>query len=211
MTSNHIVGTKYISSTLPISLCVLGVLAVISFVFCLPTLHAQDDSAVLYPGTYQAEDARIKLPDDAQIITVEGADGGQAVDTTRLDLKYVGTEVIVKWQGDSPVISGDCQIVQPGRTQPARDGWRYSRFQLWPVGLELVFDLHTLGTTVNIGTENPCLWVMNTSNETMRVDSITVLDSTFEMVFPFTAAVAITLGMTLFVVISALRERRSNR
>ncbi len=39
-------------------------------------------------------------------------------------------------------------------------------------------------------------------------DSITVLDRTFENTFPYIAAIGITLGMTLFVVIAALWERR---
>jgi polysaccharide biosynthesis protein PslG len=40
-----------------------------------------------------------------------------------------------------------------------------------------------------------------------QFDSITVLDRSFENVFPYIAAIGITLGMTLFVVGSALRER----
>jgi hypothetical protein len=48
-------------------------------------------------------------------------------------------------------------------------------------------------------------------NAYYQFDSITVLDRTAENLFPYIAAVGITLGMTLFVVGSALRERWSNR
>jgi hypothetical protein len=42
----------------------------------------------------------------------------------------------------------------------------------------------------------------------LTLDSITVLDRTFENVFPLAASVAIAVGMTLWVVASALRARR---
>ena len=171
------------------------------------SLHAQDDSTILYPGTYQAEDARINT--DAKIVEAEGADGGQAVDTTYLGFDHQGSDFIVKWQGESPIIDGDCGIILPRNTPVTADGWRYSHFSSLIAVLsgKDYFHMHTLSNANKIGSENPCLWLGSRSDETIRIDSITIIDRTFERSFPFIAAVGITLGMTLFVVITALRER----
>ncbi|MFN8371783.1 MAG: cellulase family glycosylhydrolase [Anaerolineae bacterium] len=59
--------------------------------------------AVLYPGVYQAEDWRVTLADDAQVREVEGAQFGQAVDTTSVEFTASGTSVMVQWYGEVPV------------------------------------------------------------------------------------------------------------
>ena len=231
MSSNHIVGTRYISSA-PHTRLIFGILTVILSAFFLGfrNLYAQEDSTILYPGTYQAEDAQVRLPEDAKIVNVEGAEFGKVVEGYNgLDFAAYGTDIIVRWKNpflDGKVTGNNTPFRFPGDTLgtkvialimagvghddgklivisriPTRlddNGWFTSTLAHATVAQEFYIQLYQGG----VGAAKP---------DALQIDSITVLDRTFENIFPYIAAIGITIGMTLFVVMSALRERWSNR
>jgi len=151
---------------------------------------------VLYPGVHQAEDWRIKLSDDTNIEDWEGAEFGQYLDTTEIDFTAHGTDVIVWLEGSDPPpefeVNGEKFLASNSNTVlVSRDGWTWYQTQF----------AHSLVSQ----TYRVRIYGFQGSN--FVIDSITVLDRSFQNVFPFVAAVGIALGMTLFVVGSALRER----
>jgi hypothetical protein len=52
-------------------------------------------------------------------------------------------------------------------------------------------------------------FIGDSSGTCFEFDSITVIDRTYENVFPYAAAIGIAIGMTLLVIVRALRERRA--
>jgi hypothetical protein len=186
--------------------------------FCVTfPLFAEDEATVLYPGVYQAEDGAVNRPGVSWGVRPDGAQFGEAVEADVLNFTAFGTDVWIRIRRgialftpqDNPdytavltsalesdayaelcdSFSGHCA---PSTFAAPRDnGWVEMRIAHSATPERHSFRLATLFTNV-------------------QLDSITVLDRSFENVFPYAAAILITLGMTLFVVISALRERWSN-
>ncbi|MBZ0286056.1 MAG: hypothetical protein K8I30_00470 [Anaerolineae bacterium] len=186
----------------------------VGVLLCVVPVHAQDESAVLYPGTYQAEAGAVERPGVSWVVTPAGAESGGAVEADVLTFATYGTDVSIRIRRgialSSPQDNPDYTAVltSPLETDayielcesfsgycapstfaaPGDDGWVMLRIVHSITPERHSFRLGTLFTNV-------------------QLDSITVLDRTFENTFPYIAAIGITIGMTLFVVISALRER----
>ncbi len=220
-------------------------LAIISLIISLLLvafpLTAQDESTVLFPGTYQAEDARITLPVEATIIDIDGAEFGKAVQfgktvqTGSAIFTARGTDIIVRWKNPylaGNVVGENVLIQLPMDTLWMRDNFRVITF-FTRENENLVVDSNVLSRTgdngwidtiivhstfpqdLHIDLSEAHAGPKITSEDgivphdpyPLQIDSITVLDRSFQNIFPYAAAILITLGMTLFVVISALRER----
>jgi polysaccharide biosynthesis protein PslG len=179
---------------------------------------------VLFPGVHQAEDWRVKLPDDAKVVDVEGAEFKKAVEykddifkdigkptefenkSKSIEFKATGTEVKLKFMTDQRTILYISVDGIPIRNPDEKYYTRYSHFyspdhQWSEISLHSSLTSETHDFVIKMG----FVWsgYMDAS-----FDSITVVDRTFENVYPYAAGVAIAVGMTLFVLVSALRERR---
>ncbi len=212
-------------------------IAILCLAALLSTVFAQDQNTTLMPGVYQAEDSRVKLPDDAKVVNAGGAEFGKAVKAKTVDAVVNGTDVILRWKSASIVVlrydnnllifpetylalplsvggpvraitfgSSDSHrnfiVISPHSMRVDKNGWVNALIHLGTVSRQTEIQL---ADTVEHRTSNFPVGLLYGSS---WVDSITVVDRTFENVYPYTAAVAIGVGMLLFVVISALRERR---
>jgi polysaccharide biosynthesis protein PslG len=188
---------------------------------------------VLYPGVHQAEDWRVKLPDDAEIVDAEGAEFGKAVEAlNHFSFTAYGTDVIIRWQGDggnSPygrVQRNEGAISFPGDTfyeYPlmtifvipffdnegeryfmSRDGAKWRTDETGWINQTIIHsnlpDKFDVEFASGVG-GNPL------PPPKLRIDSITVVDRTFQNVAPLAAGVLIFVGMFVYVVVSSLRAR----
>lgn len=148
----------------------------------------------LYMGTHQADDNwAVTLSDTAQVVDVEGAQFGQAVETDSLSFTAQGTEVVVRWLGDTPPqIERDGQIIQPNNTEDA-DGWNR---------LIVAQSLTPQAVHLRLSSETPFM-----------VDAISVYNRTLVNLYPLVAS-GLAIGLVaLYVVGSAIvtrvRQRRA--
>jgi hypothetical protein len=152
---------------------------------------------VLYPGVHQAEDWRITLPDDAQRVERSGAKLGEAVLTTEATFTTTGTAVWLRWRGGGEVIEverdGVNTLAGGHCTHPLAD----DEWHLTVLCSSLASQRHTFHI-VPVVEDDP-----------LYLDTITVLDRTYENLYPLIAGVIIGVGMLVGVVLRALRERRS--
>ena len=148
---------------------------------------------VLYPGVHQAEDWRVKPGDNTKIVDVDEAEFGKAVEGNEvITFTAYGTDLIVRWhieENKRLAVLGTDENPIKLVLNASSNTWTESRVPFSFVAKQQFIDF----TSQNY--------------VTYTIDSITILDRTFENLFPYIAAIGIALGMTLFVVISALRER----
>ena len=147
----------------------------------------------LYPGVHQVEDNwAVTLPDDAQIIDADGAQFGTAVETSEVSFDAYGTDVVLRWRGDSTLhFESSGQPIEPASSSTSDDGW------------------HTTMMTQSLTAQQFSLHV---SSETPFVlDSVTVYNRSITNLFPLVGGLVIGAGMVLYVVISAVVARRSGR
>jgi hypothetical protein len=151
---------------------------------------------VLYPGIYQAEHWAITLPDDAQVIERPGARLGEAVQTTAVTFTTYGTAVWLRWRGGGDVLEverdGENTLAGGHCTHPLSD----DEWHLTELCSSLLPQPHTF-RVVPVAADDP-----------LYIDSITVLDRTYENLFGPVAAVVIGLGMLVWVMLRALAERK---
>jgi polysaccharide biosynthesis protein PslG len=144
---------------------------------------------VLYPGVHQAEHWAITLPADAEILAVDGAQFGQAMRTRSIGFTvYSHHDLWVRWRWESELPTGELF-----NTASDLDGWYITRMparEFFPAG-------HPVPTQLGDDQTLPFL-----------VDSITVIGRTYENLFGPAAALLIGVGMLVWVVFRALRERR---
>jgi hypothetical protein len=144
---------------------------------------------VLYPGVHQAEHWAITLPDGAEVVEAEGTAFGLAVRTNQINYTvYSHHDLVLRWQPDNQPLTGDLF-----NTHVDSDGWYITRMpapEFFPAG-------HTVPT--QLGDD----W-----NPLMLVDSLTVIDRTYERLFGPVAALVVGVAMLALVVIRALWERK---
>jgi polysaccharide biosynthesis protein PslG len=160
---------------------------------------------VLYPGVHQTEDWGVTLPDDGKIVYAEGAEFGKAIESLGIGFVAHGTDVAIRWRGTGRlyVIIGSDQNIEIFSPSPDASGWTTTSI---PISFPAVNK--NLCITTSIPSVPSSRFICeNRFGVDTPFDSITVLDRTFQNVFPYAAAIGISLGMTVFVVISALRER----
>jgi hypothetical protein len=142
----------------------------------------------LYPGVHQAEHWAITLPDDAEIVESEGAMFGKAVRTNQIGYTvYSHHDLVLRWRPDSDLPEGDML-----NTHIDSDGWYITRMP----AREFVPAAHTVAAQLGDDGTGP-----------MLVDSLTVIDRTYENLFGLAAALVIGVGMLALAVVRALWER----
>jgi hypothetical protein len=167
--------------------------------------YIHNQRPVLYAGVHQAQDWIVWRPDNAQVDDGNHAEFDQYVSASDVIFTTHGTDVIVRWQG-SPVdvyIDSPGGLLQTARIFPvieSQSGSSQNHAQTGEAGWQYSTVIHS--------TRAQEYSIRLSVNEGFWLDSITVLDRTFENVFPLAAGAAIAVGMTLWVVASALRARR---
>lgn len=144
----------------------------------------------LYPGVHQAEHWAVNLAATSRIHAGNQAEFNQYVSTSEATFYARGTDVIIRWAGFDPPptieINGNPSTVWFADTS-SRDGWYHSR-----VTLSLL----------------PQTTQIRLSGNNFILDSITVLDRTFQNVYPLAAGMFVFAGMLVYVVVSAWRARQ---
>jgi polysaccharide biosynthesis protein PslG len=158
---------------------------------------------VLYPGVHQAEDWRVKLSDDAKTSPISDAEFGKVVVDHHIEFNVYATDVAIRWFGITSIdaTAGD-QIYHLFDTDAFKSfdnlpGKIYSVGKSWQEA--------TIHLSITAGLNHI---VLDSAENPLQIDSITVVDRTFENVYPYAAGAAGAVGMLVFVVVSALRERR---
>lgn len=153
---------------------------------------------VLYPGVHQAEDWRLYSNNKKDVEDVAGAEFGKAVmmdSDTGTGTCVFGTDMRVRWR---PIETAESESNQ----------WMETLIHLGSIAyfhpIEVGHD------TLTAWADNCRRGIINVGDtgSSIYLDSITVVDRTYENIFPYVAAVITLVGMTLFVVISAWWERR---
>lgn len=159
----------------------------------LPIYHAMQNfianqTPVLYRGVHQADQHwAIDAAPETDTVESPAAQFGAAARTTGLDFSAHGTQITIRWQGESLAVRVDGAPVS-GRTSALADGWQH--------------------TTVSLGRGADSHRLSLTADSSILVDSITVRDRTIANWLPFIVA-AITGIVTLAAVlvdIAASRE-----
>lgn len=154
----------------------------------------------LYAGVHQAEDWAVTKSDDAQsnkasIIKVEDAQFGQAVETNEVFITAYGTDVMIRIKNNTTLSDPTIALSSLG-TIPPNMKWNEV-----PVAKSFTPTTHKIYLASFQG---------DSTGEPFQIDSITVLDRTVQNILPLAAGALIALGMTLYVIISALLERKKS-
>jgi polysaccharide biosynthesis protein PslG len=160
----------------------------------LPVYHSMRDyittlTPTLYKGVHQA-DAHWAIHAGPTSTTVddESAQFGRALTAESLAFTASGTHIVLRWHGNSPIdITVDDETIT--LTPDEMSGWRRST-------------IHTSLTprTVSVQLNGP-----------IQVDSITVLDRTFENVFPLLTAGFVLVFMLVLSLVVGWRSRKETR
>jgi hypothetical protein len=114
-------------------------------------------------------------------------------------LVYNATDILIRWKGETSLalsmdygrgVSLRLAVLEPDSQPQDPDGWNTSHYPLFN------------------SAQNLHLYIESRDNKEFLLDSITVLDRTYQNLAPLVGVAAIAVGMTLFVIFSALRERR---
>jgi hypothetical protein len=156
-------------------------------------IHSQ--TPTLYTGVHQAEDWRITLPSDAIVYkNAPEADFGRYVHTREVSFIAYGTDIIVRWEGETPPeVEVDNEKSSYWISHSMYEG-SSSRFQSTLVHSFL--------------TQNYQVHISGFGESSIAIYAITILDRSFENIFPL-AAVGVALAVfALWVIVRAWQERR---
>ncbi len=204
----------------------------------LPIYYSMQDyiaqSSVLYQGVHQAEHWTVESPDSAEIIKVDGAQFGDAVETESLTFTVHGADVYLRWRSDVPLlveVGDEYLLLSPHYDedldyQLMNSGYSEALQQVMP--RESVYRPPEAGKNIFKGdvTRGEDGWLESivmrsssprtndislsspyTEGTLFTIDSITVINRGFEDVFPL-AAVGAALGLfVLVVLVIAVRKR----
>lgn len=97
--------------------------------------YTQSMTPTLYRGVHQADHWALTVPDDAQIVTVDGAQFDEAVQTQQATFVANGTELALRWQdGTRVTVYRDDEVVETLLSNDAAtytdDGWHVARMRL---------------------------------------------------------------------------------
>ncbi len=152
---------------------------------------------VLYPGVYQAEHWAVSHADDVQTQNSEQSQFGQFLTTTEAEFSAWATDVIVQMAGSEPPpsaeVNGESFLFSASNTSSLEQaGWYRVHFVK-----SLLPQTHRIR-------------MLGFGEGSFSIDSITVLDRTYENLFPLVAGAAIFAGMLAWIIGSALwaRSRR---
>jgi hypothetical protein len=139
----------------------------------------------LYQGVHQVDNHWAIDSTGAQVVTVDSAQFGRAIETTYTAFTSVGTDVIVRWKGNGFTIKF-CDASTNTYTSEY-DGWNITTIH---------HSQRAQIKSINILADTPIL-----------IDSITVLDRTSKNLFPYYIGVLIGSFMLILAVWNGLRER----
>lgn len=147
---------------------------------------------VLHRGVHQAEHWAVQSDAGAAHIPAEGAQFGQAVQTAAVFFHARGTHVLIRWGGETPPavrVNGE-SIPQP--VAGAGEGWHSAVVARSTLAQDYAVDLFAAAG----------------ADSTFTLDSITVLDRTYQNVAPL-AVILLTGGAGLMLALrDILRGRR---
>lgn len=162
----------------------------------LPVYEAMRDyitslTPTLYRGIHQANDNwALTLPESAVTVESDGAQFSRAVQTSELSFVAQGTDVSVRWRGDStPQFERDGSLSQPTRVASSEDGWK-------------MMQLHQSLTPQQVS-------IRLFSNTPFEVDSIAVYDRALTNLYPLVAGGLGLAGVFVYIMTSALHKRYS--
>ncbi|MBZ0289848.1 MAG: hypothetical protein K8I30_19655 [Anaerolineae bacterium] len=142
---------------------------------------------VLYPGVHQAEHWAVQHPDSAEVQPAAGAQFDHALQTEVATFTTTGTAVEIRWSGS---VSVEMDGVGLGTFTSAET----SDWQRVTLHTSLFPEKHTFHVFSEDGA--------------FHLDTITVLDRTYQNGYPLAAGALIFVGMMVYVVVSAWRARR---
>jgi polysaccharide biosynthesis protein PslG len=195
--------------------------------------YIHNQTPVLYAGVHQAEGWGVTSSSQVEMIQEDGAEFRRALSTVGAEFTAYGTDIIIRWRGADELLlmlRGDGTFYHYPASESedwnatlislsnsdsignlireVRTNWQFAPTNSSVEGLR-GFRHVCLGTEVfSFASYPPGCTLSEINNEMFILDSITVLDRTVENVLPLVAGVGIAVGMTLWVVISALRARR---
>jgi polysaccharide biosynthesis protein PslG len=139
----------------------------------------------LYQGAHQADNHWAIDSGEAQIVMVDDAQFGRAVETTYMAFTSDATDVIVRWKGEGFTIKF-CDASTSTYTSE-HDGWNITTIH---------HSQRAQIKSINILADTPIL-----------IDSITILDRTNKNLFPYYVGIFISLFMLILAIWDGLRER----
>ncbi|MBC7810840.1 MAG: hypothetical protein H7175_06825, partial [Burkholderiales bacterium] len=148
----------------------------------------------LYAGVHQAEDWAVTLSDDAVVSDDDDAQFGRVVRTNEVIFSARGTDVTINLFGADvfPILEIDGNPVE-----------------LWMLNMRSIPD--SFGYTAPIYQSNTAethTYRLFADDRQFSIDSITVIDRTFENLFGLVAGAVIGIGGLVIVVVAALWRRR---
>ncbi len=168
----------------------------------LPVYHAMqafvaNQQPALYPGVYQGEHWAVRAR-DARLVDAPGAQFGQALQSREVTFDAVGTAVRVRWRGGGEALNvevdGRNTAIGGHCTRPlGGDEWHFTL-----LCSALTPGRHTFRLTP-------------VADEPFLLDSITVVNRTYENLAPLVAAIGAPLSVLALACWRGLRERRQAR
>jgi hypothetical protein len=180
--------------------------------------YIHNQHPVLYAGVHQAESWGIRF--NAYLpLNADDAQFGRLAGTNGTVFTAYGTDIIARVKGSGHFYAyAQAQLRASGIFVP--DIEIYNQWQrqsddllisIYPSDVTAIGDnWFELTLARSLMPQLYSIDVRSFLSASYQIDSITVLDRTVENVFPLAAGAAIALGMTLWVVASALRARRKD-
>jgi hypothetical protein len=140
----------------------------------------------LYQGTHQLDNHwAVMYGDNAEVVEAVGAQFGRALQTNVLEFDAQGSEIRLRWQGETLRVTIDGQQTM---YEASRGEW------------------HT--TTIYDAMLSAAHHVRLEAHTPVILDSVIMMDRRFEKLYPYTVVLLVGIGMVMLVVLSILRNKR---
>ncbi|MCB9454006.1 MAG: cellulase family glycosylhydrolase [Anaerolineaceae bacterium] len=158
--------------------------------------YIRDEQPMLYPGIHQAEEWGIQAGAEQALVDFPGAEFGQVLQTDELTFTVYGTSVVLYWRGGGETlyveIDGKLDLAGGQCNHPLADD-------------ELHFTAFCLGLTAG---EHTLRVTPVVPDLPLYIDSVEVLDRSFQNVAPLVGGALSLLFVAGVAVVNGLRERR---
>ncbi|GAB4522632.1 MAG: hypothetical protein OHK0046_35460 [Anaerolineae bacterium] len=142
----------------------------------------------LYRGVHQAAGHwAIDTAEEARVVRAEEATFGDAVETTRMTFVADGTDVVIRWRGEALTVQIDDGDAVQVDSEKSGEGWERTLLELGTL---------TEARTLTLTSETP-----------VTVESITVLDRTYQKVVPLLTIALVGGIMLVLSVMVGIRSR----
>ncbi len=159
-------------------------------------------SPTLYAGVHQAESWAINKKDFQGLESSSDADFGQVSRMRSADFTVYGTDLIIKWKGGNADANVDGQEIY------IPDDSAFEQYKDLPETIHFLNPLYEASIHLSNTASIHRITDLNIGEGIIGLSSITVLDRTVQNILPLAAGALIALGMTLYVIGTAWRERR---